>query len=225
MFQRSRLCTSTLPSITISMKSPPSPSRIISTPGSARYTSMKCASRRTSPCEKFSSSGHFGMSAWICAANCGGVAEVLEVRELLRPVRPWLAAIMPKNVPSCADARLRRFLTASASAASSAVESLPAEAGIGDALAEVAAACPASSSWRPSTRCDSTITPTMRRSPAASCAAMSRATSTCRWYSFAALACEQSIIRRSGSFALASSSHAACDARRVVVRAPCRRAG
>src|SRR6267142_5564751 len=44
VFQRSRFCTSTLPSTTISMKSPPSPSWMISTPGSARYTSRKCAS-------------------------------------------------------------------------------------------------------------------------------------------------------------------------------------
>src|SRR6267378_2111149 len=68
VFQRSRFCTSTLPSTTISMKSPPSPSWMISAPGSARYISMKCVSRSTSAGEKFSSSAQRGMSACIWLA-------------------------------------------------------------------------------------------------------------------------------------------------------------
>src|SRR5437870_3577551 len=69
VFQRSRLCTSTLPWTSISMKSPPSPSRMISMVLSARYMSMKCASVLTSPSEKCSSRVHFGISAWIWPAN------------------------------------------------------------------------------------------------------------------------------------------------------------
>src|SRR5919106_360628 len=69
VFQRSRLCTSTVPSSTISMKSPPSPSRMISAPGPARYTAMKWASSCTSAGEKFSSSVHLGISVSICPAN------------------------------------------------------------------------------------------------------------------------------------------------------------
>ena len=68
---------------------------------------------------------------------------------------------------------------------------------------------PGSRSWRPSTRFDSTMTPTRRCSPRASWPATSRATSVCRSYFLAALACEQSIMTRSGSFDFFSSSHAA----------------
>src|SRR5256885_1055023 len=91
----------------------------------------------------------------------------------------------------------RRRRTASASVSRSATESSQPRQG-SVMLCPKRSAAPFWSSWRPSTRCDSTITPMMRRSPPAICAPMSRATSIWRRYSFAALACEQSIISRSG---------------------------
>src|SRR4051812_9765014 len=65
----SRLRTSTFPSTSMSMKSPASPSRMISTPGGALYMSMNWVRSLTSPVEKFSSRGHFGMRAWIWLEN------------------------------------------------------------------------------------------------------------------------------------------------------------
>src|ERR1044071_1004000 len=128
VFQRSRLATSTRPSITSIIRSPPSPSRIISTPGSARYTSMKCASSRTSPGEKFSSSGHFGISEWMRPAKriaspmysspascCAGSAIV--------------SGIMPNFLFAPLSDRVRE-------AGEQRGRIAPPQAGVGDALAE-----------------------------------------------------------------------------------------
>src|SRR6185312_9146564 len=94
------------------------------------------------------------------------VAEVFEMRELLRAFgHP--APIMPNY--------LRRFLTPWASTPSRCwVSSQPRQASV--MLWPKRSGRPGSRSLRPSTRCVSTITPTMRCSPAASCPAMSRAT-------------------------------------------------
>src|SRR6267142_2364045 len=172
----------------------------LSRAGTARYTSMKCASVLTSESEKCSSSVHFGMSAWIWPANLAASPRYSRCASCCRRCAMGSADYAKAE-------RLR--LTASARAARTFVESSQPRQG-SVMLCPKTSGLPPSSSWRPSTRCDSTITPTMRRSPRASCAAMSRATSIWRLYCFAALACEQSIIRRSGRPARASSAQAAC---------------
>ena len=69
----------------------------------------------------------------------------------------------------------------------------PAQAGVGDRHAR-RSGWPGVRSWRPSSRWLSIITPVMRASPPASCAATSCATSTWRRCDLLELACEKSIM-------------------------------
>ena len=178
---------------------------------------MKCASSRTSAGEKFSSSAHFGIRAWICGANL--VASPRCSRCASCCGRPRMVSAL------CADyAGASRLLSLAPlpHRLGQRVEQLhrvlPAEAGVGDALAEFQrlARLRGPGGLRPgATRPSRRRCAARRRRSARRCR---RATSTWRWYCLAALACEQSIISRSASFALASSSQAACDAGGVVVR-------
>src|SRR5262245_25767205 len=89
---------------------------------------MKCASRRTSPCEKFSSSGHLGISAWIRVAK--------------RMASPWYSrpASWRAGSPMC-PALCTELFSALPHRLGEAREQrrrvAPAEAGVGDALAEL----------------------------------------------------------------------------------------
>src|SRR5688572_18066938 len=133
VFQRSRLCTSTVPSSTISMKSPPSPSRMISAPGSARYTAMKWASSCTSAGEKFSSSVHLGISVSIRAANCVASPRYSRWASCcghsgMTGFAPDYAETLPLALapcPHCFGKALEQL-----------DRIVPAEAGVGDALSE-----------------------------------------------------------------------------------------
>src|SRR5688572_9200204 len=117
----------------------------------------------------------------------GGVAEGLEVRELLWSFRHACAADYA-GIRS-PYRRLRRLRTPSARLSSTLIESShPRQPSV--TLWPNLSGLPSTISCRPSTRFDSTITPTTRFSPPASCAAISDATSACFWYCFAALACE-----------------------------------
>src|ERR1700687_112068 len=96
---------------------------------------MKCASMRTSALEKFSSSAHFGISAWSCVANliasprrsrcasCGGVCVGRSDigRDIMPNPRLVEGAPAPHRPGEHLEKLHRRF---------------PAKAGIGDALSE-----------------------------------------------------------------------------------------
>src|SRR3977135_78073 len=96
---------------------------------------MKCASMRTSAAEKFSSSAHFGIRAWICGANliasprrsrcasCGGVCVGRsDIGESIMPNPRLLEGAPALHRPRERLEQLDRRI--------------PAQAGIGNALPE-----------------------------------------------------------------------------------------
>ena len=87
---------------------------------------------------------------------------------------------------------------------------VPADAAVGDRLAvdERAGGSASSRSWRPATRKDSSITPTIDRCPAAICSATAAATAGWRSGCLPLLSWLRSIITRSGSELARSSSTA-----------------
>src|SRR5262245_11472397 len=89
---------------------------------------MNCASSRTSPCEKFSSSGHFGISAWMrCAKRMASPWYSRPASSRAgSPMCPALCTELFSALPHClSEAREQRGRIA------------PPETGIGDALPEL----------------------------------------------------------------------------------------
>src|SRR3954471_1572271 len=99
---------------------------------------MKCASIRTSALEKFSSSAHLGISAWICEANFIASPRRSRCESCCGGTRSAMARALCRIGSDLRDASLQG--APALHRASQRVEQLhrgfPAEAAVGDALAE-----------------------------------------------------------------------------------------